>query len=58
MLGSEVADSDAASKPKAIAKKPATKTVVEKKVPAKKLLWAKSERATTNVAPLPEARTA
>ncbi|MFM0166877.1 H-NS family nucleoid-associated regulatory protein [Paraburkholderia sediminicola] len=47
---SGVADSAAASKPKAVAKKPATKTAVAKKAPAKKLVGAEKVRATTNVA--------
>jgi len=34
----------------AVAKKPATKTVVAKKAPAKKLVGAKKVGATTNVA--------
>ncbi|WP_268959019.1 H-NS family nucleoid-associated regulatory protein [Paraburkholderia solitsugae] len=55
---SGVADSAAASKPKAIAKKPATKTAVAKKTPAKKLVAAKKVGATTNVAAAPEAAAA
>ncbi len=49
-----VADSSAASKPKAVAKKPATKTAVAKKASAKKLVGAKKVGATTNVAAAPE----
>lgn len=52
---SGVADSAAASKPKAVAKKPATKTAVAKKASAKKFVVAKKVRATTNVAAVPEA---
>ncbi|MFM0173657.1 hypothetical protein PQR33_30515 [Paraburkholderia sediminicola] len=55
---SGVADSAAANKSKAVAKKPATTTAVAKKAPAKKLVGAKKVRATTNVAAAPEAATA
>ncbi|MFM0176454.1 H-NS family nucleoid-associated regulatory protein [Paraburkholderia sediminicola] len=55
---SGVADSAAASKPKAVGKKPATKTAVSKKAPAKKLVDAEKVRATTNVAAVPEAAAA
>jgi DNA-binding protein H-NS len=55
---SAVADSAATSKPKAVAKKPATKTAVAKKAPAKKLVGAEKVRAITNVAATPEAATA
>ncbi|CAE6767339.1 hypothetical protein R70006_03780 [Paraburkholderia domus] len=55
---SGVADSAAASKPKAVAKKPATKTAVAKKAPAKKLVGVEKVRATTNVAAAPEAAAA
>jgi DNA-binding protein H-NS len=51
---SGVADSGTPSKPKAVAKKPATKAAVAKKAPAKKLVGAKKVRATTNVAAAPE----
>ncbi|MFM0132772.1 H-NS family nucleoid-associated regulatory protein [Paraburkholderia sediminicola] len=53
-----VADSTAASKPKTVAKKPATKTAVAKKEPAKKLVAAKKVRARTIVAAAPEAAAA
>ncbi|MFL9858835.1 H-NS family nucleoid-associated regulatory protein [Paraburkholderia madseniana] len=53
-----VVDSAAASKPKAVAKRPATKPAVAKKAPAKKLADAEKVRATTNVAAAPEAAAA
>jgi DNA-binding protein H-NS len=46
------------SKPKAAAKKPATKTAVAKKAPAKKAVVAKKVGATMNVAAAPEAAAA
>lgn len=55
---SGVADSGTASKPKAVAKKPAIKTPVAKKAPAKKLVGAEKMRATTNVAAAPKAAAA
>jgi hypothetical protein len=55
---SGVVDSAAASKPKAVAKKPATKTAVAKKSAAKKLVGAEKVRATTIVAAAPEAAAA
>ncbi|MGF6859209.1 H-NS family nucleoid-associated regulatory protein [Paraburkholderia sp. CI3] len=55
---SGVADSGAASKPKVVAKKPATKAAVAKKAPAKKLVGAKKVGTTTNVAAAPEAAAA
>ncbi|WP_041744238.1 H-NS histone family protein [Paraburkholderia xenovorans] len=54
---SGVADSLAASKRKAVAKNPATKTVVAKKVPAKKLVGAKKAATKASVAAAPEAVT-
>ncbi|WP_429364658.1 H-NS family nucleoid-associated regulatory protein [Paraburkholderia sp. GAS32] len=55
---SGVTDSRAASKPKAVAKKPTTKTAVAKKAPAKKLVGAQKVGTTTNVAVATEAATA
>ncbi|MGF6924287.1 H-NS family nucleoid-associated regulatory protein [Paraburkholderia sp. 40] len=55
---SGVADSGAASKPKVVAKKPATKAAAAKKAPAKNLVGAKKVDATTNVAAAPEAAAA
>ncbi|MFM0387608.1 H-NS family nucleoid-associated regulatory protein [Paraburkholderia dipogonis] len=49
-----VADSVAASKPKAVVKKPATKTAVAKKTTAQKSVVAKKVSATTNVTAAPE----
>ncbi|MFL9987334.1 H-NS family nucleoid-associated regulatory protein [Paraburkholderia sediminicola] len=51
---SGVADSGAASKPKSVAKKPATKTAVAKKAAVQKSAVAKKVSATTNVAAAPE----
>jgi hypothetical protein len=55
--GSGVADSAAASKPKAVTKKPATKTAVAKKAPAKKSVSAKKVATKASVAAAPEAVT-
>ena len=55
---SGVADSAAASNPKAVAKKPATKTAVAKKAPVKKLVGSEKMNATTNVAAATEAAAA
>ncbi|MFM0350481.1 H-NS family nucleoid-associated regulatory protein [Paraburkholderia sp. RL17-347-BIC-D] len=55
---SGVADSAAASKPKAVAKKPATTTAVAKKAPVKKLVGAKKAVTKLPVATAPEAVTA
>jgi DNA-binding protein H-NS len=51
---SGVADSAAASKPKAVAKKPATTTAVGKKAPVKKLVGAKKAITKVTVATAPE----
>jgi DNA-binding protein H-NS len=51
--GSAATDSSAANKPKAVAKKPATKTAV-RKARAKKMIGDKKVGATTNVAAAPE----
>jgi hypothetical protein len=55
---SAVTDTGAASKPKAVAKKSATKTAVAKKVPVKKLVGAKKAATKASVAAAPEAETA
>jgi hypothetical protein len=55
---SGVADSAAASKPKAVAKKPATTTAVATKAPMKKLFGAKKAVTKLPVATAPEAVTA
>jgi hypothetical protein len=55
---SRAADSAAASKPKAVAKKPATKAAVAAKAAAKKLVGAEKMSATTNVADTLEATAA
>ncbi|MGF6698189.1 DNA-binding protein H-NS [Paraburkholderia sp. MM5496-R1] len=55
---SGVADSGAPSKPKVVAKKPATKAAVAKKAPAKNLVGAKKVGTTTNVAAASEAAAA
>src|SRR6266702_4026536 len=55
---SAVTDTGAASKPKAVAKKPATKTAVAKKAPTKKLVGAKKAATKASVAAAPEAETA
>jgi DNA-binding protein H-NS len=55
---SGVADSAAASKPKAVAKKPATTTAVAKKAPVKKLVGAKKAVTKLPVATAPEPMTA
>jgi DNA-binding protein H-NS len=55
---SGVADSATASKPKAVAKKPATTTAVAKKAPVKKLVGAKKAVTKSPVATAPEAVTA
>jgi hypothetical protein len=52
---SGVADSAAASKPKAVGKKPATTTAVAKKAPVKKLIGAKKAVTKLHVATVPEA---
>jgi hypothetical protein len=58
LFRSGVADSDAASKPKAVAKKHATKAAVAKKASAKKLVGAKKAATKASVAAAPEAETA
>jgi DNA-binding protein H-NS len=55
---SAVTDTGAASKPKAVAKKPATKTAATKKAPAKKLVGAKKAVTKVTVVAAPEAAAA